>query len=145
MGPPLIFFQASRQTRQGYPLSLLLFILIIESLSKIIMDAQMKGHIKGFQYSPNLSITHLLFVDDVILFGIGIVEEWGAHKDALNLFCSVTGMSVNKEKYSFLYQNVDKETRCQISVLLPYSMYPITSRFKYLGYRLKPLGYRSSD
>ena len=52
----------------------LLFILIIESLNRIIMDAQQKGLIKGFQYSPDLSITHLLFVDDVILIGVGTVD-----------------------------------------------------------------------
>ena len=144
-GTPSDFFLALRGIRQGCPLSPLFFILIIESLSRIIMDAQQKGHIKGFQYSPNLSLTHLLFVDNVFLFGIGTVDEWGAYKEALDLFCSATGMSVNKEKYSFLYRNVAEETRCQISVLLPYIMAPITSGFKYLGYRLKPLGYRSSD
>ena len=97
------------------------------------------------QYSPNLSITHLLFVDDVILFGIGTVTQWGDYKEALDLFFLAMGMSVSKEKYSFLYQNVDEDIRHQISVLLPYSMAPITLGFKYLGYRLKPLGYRSSD
>ena len=55
--------------------------MIIESLSRIILDAQQKGHIKGFQYSPNMSITHLLFVDDVMLFSIGTVSEWSAYED----------------------------------------------------------------
>ena len=144
-GTPSDFFPPSRGIHQGCPLSPLLFILIIESLSRIILDAQQRVHIKGFQYSPNLSITHLLFVDDVILFGIGTVSEWGAYKEALDLFCSATSMSVSKEKSSFLYQEVDEDTRCQIYVLLPYRMATITAGFKYLGYRLKPLGYRSSD
>ena len=142
---PSNFFLASRGIHQGCPLSPLLFILIIESLNRIILDAQQKGHIKGFQYSPNMSVTHLLFVDDVILFGIGSVSEWRAYKEALDLFCLATGMFVSKEKSSFMYQNVDEETRRQISMLLPYNMAPITAGFKYLGYRLKPLGYRSSD
>ena len=85
-GTPSDFFPASRGIRQGCPLSPLLFILIIESLSRIILDAQQKGHIKGFQYSPNMSVTHLLFVDDVILFGIGTVSEWGSYKEGLDLF-----------------------------------------------------------
>ena len=102
-GTPSEFFQATRGIRQGCPLSTLLFILIIESLNMIILDAQQKGLIKGFQYSHGLSITHLLFVDDILLFGIGTVSEWKAYKDALDLFCSATGMSVSKEKSSFIY------------------------------------------
>ena len=109
------------------------------------MDAQQRGHIKGFQYSPSLSLTHLLFVDDVILFRLGTVEEWGAYKESLKLFCSAMGMCVSMEKYSFLYQNVDEETICQISMLLPYSMVPISLGFKYLGYCLKYLGYHTFD
>ena len=109
------------------------------------MDAQQKGLIKGFQYSHDLSITHLLFVDDVLLFGIATVSEWKAFKDALDLFCSATGMVFNIEKSSFLYQDVDEGIQSQIAKLLPYIMAPIQTSFKYLGYHLKPLGYRSSD
>ena len=97
-GSPSEFFLASRGIRQGCPLSPLLFILIIESLSRIIMDAQQKGLIKGFQFSHDLSITHLLFVDDVILIGIGTIGEWSSYKDALDLFCSTSGMNVSLEK-----------------------------------------------
>ena len=62
------------------------------------MDAQQKGHIKGFQYSSNLTITHMLFVDDVILFGIGTISECRAYKEDLDLFCSAMGMTVSLEK-----------------------------------------------
>ena len=75
----------------------------MESLSRIIMDAQHKGLIMGFQYSPHLSLTHLFFVDDVILIGVGTIEEWSAYKGALDLFCRVSGMSVSPIKYYFLY------------------------------------------
>ena len=144
-GSPSYFFPAFKGLHQGCPLSPLLFILIMESLNCIILDAQHKGHIKGFQYSPHLSITHLLFVDDVILIGVGTVEEWSAYKDALDLFCSASGMTVSIEKSSFLYQNVDVDIRNKIAEFLPFRMEPLTVGFKYLGYHLKPLGYHTSD
>ena len=89
-----------------------------------------------------MDITHLLFVDDVILFGLGIVDEWIAYKEALDLFWSATGMSVSLEKSSFLFDDVDEEIRLHISALLPFKMDPIYTGFKYLGYHIKPLGYR---
>ena len=57
----------------------------------------------GFQYSPHLSSMHLFFVDDVILIGVGTIEEWSAYKGALDLFCWVSGMSISPLKSSFLY------------------------------------------
>ena len=144
-GTPTDFFPASRGIRQRCPLSPLLFILIIESLSRIILKAHLVGHITGYQYTPDLSITHLLFVDDVLLFGIGTVGEWKAYKEALDLFCSTTGMVVSIKKSSFLFQFVDLDIKNEIVDFLPYSMVHISEGFKYLGFRLKPLGYRSSD
>ena len=73
-GTPSNFFHASKGIKQGFPLSPLLFILIIEILSRIILNAHQKGLITGYQYAPNLAITHLLSVDDVLLFGIGTVS-----------------------------------------------------------------------
>ena len=66
--------------RQGCPLSPLLFILVIEGLSILIEDAKRNGKIKGIKILSQLFLTHLLFVDDVILFGLGTFEEWIAFK-----------------------------------------------------------------
>ena len=114
-GSPSDFFPISKGLRQGCPLSPLLFILIMEGLSRIIMDAQHYGLIMGYQYSPHLSLTHLFFVDDVILIGVGTIEEWSAYKGALDLFCKVSGMSVSPLKSSFLYQNVDSDFRGKLA------------------------------
>ena len=99
----------------------------------------------GFQYSPHLSLTHLFFVDDVILIGVGTIEEWSAYKGALDLFFRVSGMSISPLKYYFLHQNVDSDIRGKIVELFSFKMDPITVGFKYLGYRLKLLGYHTSD
>ena len=74
-GTPSKFFQVLRGIIQRCPLSPLLFILIIESLSLLISSALDRGDISGIKVAPSLYLTHLLCVDDAILFGMGTVEE----------------------------------------------------------------------
>ena len=55
------------------------------------------------------------------------------------------GMCISVDKSCFLYNNVDVDIHIDIAKALPYKMEPITAGFKYLGYFLKPLGYRVRD
>ena len=57
-------------------LSTLLFLLVIEGLSLLIGKVKTQGDLHGNKYNSSLSITHLLFVNDVVLFGVGTVKEW---------------------------------------------------------------------
>ena len=95
----------------------------------------------GFEVSSSLNLTHLLFVDDVLLFGVGTVEEWQHFKVLLHLFCSATGMQISEEKSSFLYNKIDDIARENVAVILPFKMDPLSVGFKYLGFYLKPIGY----
>ena len=138
-------FLASRGIRQGCPLSPLLFILVIEGLSLLIEDARNHGYVKGIKISKDLSLTHLLFVDDVILFGAGTYEEWMALKVLLDTFCAASGMLINTEKSCFLTNNVEDGMISRITRSLPFSSHPMTTGFNYLGYFIKPLGYLVKD
>ena len=84
-GTPSKFFGASRGIRQGCPLSPILFILVIEGLSLLIKDARENGLIRGIKISSALALTHLLFVDDVILLGTGTLHEWMAFEFILSI------------------------------------------------------------
>ena len=70
-GSPTGFFNASRGLRHGCSLSPLLFLLVIEGLSLLIGKAKTQGDLHGIKYNSSLAITHLLFVDDVVLFSVG--------------------------------------------------------------------------
>ena len=123
----------------------LLFLLIIEGLSHLIGKAKSSGNISGIKLSPSLAFSHLLFVEDAILFGMGILEKWKAYKEILDLFCVASEMRINLEKFTFLSNNISEDTSKAITDILPYKMDLIDKGFKYLGFRLKPFGYVAND
>jgi hypothetical protein len=62
------FFKSERGLRQGCPLSPLLFLLVAEGLSKSLEEATRVGTFQGISVSSGMKITHLLFVDDILIF-----------------------------------------------------------------------------
>ena len=68
-GEPKGLITPTRGIRQGDPLSPFLFLLCIEGLNALIVQAAIRGDIKGFalcRSGPRL--THLFFADDSLLF-----------------------------------------------------------------------------
>ena len=62
------FFLSERGLRQGFPIYSLLFLLVVEGMSRAILDAKRRGLYEGIKIATNLSTTQLLFVDDILLF-----------------------------------------------------------------------------
>lgn len=52
-----------------------LFLLVAEGLSKMITSSKREGSIKEIKKGKSLSLSHMLFVDDIILFGLGTQRE----------------------------------------------------------------------
>ena len=101
-GSPAGFFFSSRGLRQGDPLSPLLFLLIMEVLSRIMKKTEEGGFIQGFHVGPINStcirISHLLFADDTILFCDASREQILSIRLALTCFQAFTGLKVNVGK-----------------------------------------------
>lgn len=62
------FFKAERGLRQGCPLSPLIFLLVVEGLSRFVKEAVRRGDLTGLILAKGIYLTHLLFVDDILLF-----------------------------------------------------------------------------
>lgn len=75
IGEPTNLFKSSRGLKWGCPLSPLLFLVIVEGMSRLILKSKVERSLKGINLSLVMKITHLPFVDDAILFGNGTLEE----------------------------------------------------------------------
>ena len=77
--------------------------------------------------------------------GSGTLQHWSAFDVILETFCKALGMSISIEKSCFLYYNIASDCLNDLVRVLPYRVLPLQTGFNYLGYFLKPLGYRVSD
>ena len=75
-GSPASFPHGSRGIHQGWTLSPYLFLLIIEGMSLLINQAKKDKKIMGIKVAASIYISHIFFVDDVLLFGDGSLLEW---------------------------------------------------------------------
>ena len=136
-GSPTAFFKGSRGIRQGYPLSPYMFLLVIKGLGILLNNAKDEGLIKGIKVVGSISLSHTLFVDDVMIFGKGIYDEWLCIKGITDLFCTTSGMSFSPLKSCFRHWNVEDEVLSNISHLFHISSESLDIGIKYLGFYLK--------
>jgi hypothetical protein len=107
------FFTLSEGLRQCCAMSPFLFLLVVEGLSRAVKEHIWEGAIKAIKIGKTQTLSHLLFADDVILFGIGTMKEAEKDKEILDLSCRATGMEVNMHKPIIMFSGMtyDHERR----------------------------------
>lgn len=71
-------------------------VLVNEEYSCLLVSqAKRERKISGLWVTSQVTLTHLLFVDDMLLSGLGSKDEWLVFKNILNIFCSTTGMQIS--------------------------------------------------
>ena len=139
------FFHAERGLRQGFPLSPLLFLLVAEGLSRALHESKRQGRFSGISIGEQLAITHLLFVDDVLIFCSGDRRDTRALKEILDLFSKATGMDINFEKSTLTTHLLRPEEELELIENFPFNLTGLDVGLKYLGFSLKANCYLKKD
>lgn len=85
-------FAGKRGFKQGDPMFPLLFVLVMEYLSRTL---KRMSNLPDFHFHPmckKLKLTHLVFADDLMIFCKGDIQSVARVMEALNHFSKVTGL-----------------------------------------------------
>lgn len=86
------FFPFSRGLRQGDPLSPYLFVMAMESLRGMLRLATQNPSFQFYWRCKQNSITHLAFVDDLMVFCHANLASMELIRGALDSFASISGL-----------------------------------------------------
>jgi hypothetical protein len=109
---PLDSFKSSSSLQQGDPLSPYIFLFVVDGLSQLMQHEVHNGRLHKLHVCRQaLGITHLLFVDDTLVF-IGAMEEQTRElKDVLQRYDSALGnKSIRPSAQSCLGQTTCRKT-----------------------------------
>ncbi|XP_019223364.1 PREDICTED: uncharacterized protein LOC109205143 [Nicotiana attenuata] len=137
------YFAGKRGFRQGDPISPLLFVLVIECLSRTLRTI---SRLPDFRFHPmckGIKLTHLIFVDELMIFCKGNTSSVNRVMEALDHFNKVSGLIANMEKSSIFVAGVGDDIEDQLlrRTCFTAGTFPI----KYLGLPLSPRKWNKMD
>ena len=144
-GSPAGFFQSSRGLRQGDPLSPYLFVIGMEALSCLINRTVDGNYLFGIKVAngrgEDLSISHLLYADDTLIFCEDDIEQLKFLSWILMWFEAMSGLKINLTKSEIIpigpvnnLVELTSELGCNIGSLpTSYLGLPLGAKHKALG------------
>jgi hypothetical protein len=120
-------------------------LLVSEGLSRAIVTARDRGYFQGISISPNKRVTHLLFVDDVLIFYSGLRRDVEKLAIILDLFGKAMSMQINSRKSTLSTHNMEREEVEHYMDIFSFEQRELDEGLNYLGFHLKPNNYRKVD
>jgi hypothetical protein len=114
-------FILEKGLHQGCPLSPFLFLLVVEGLSREILNVVRKGEFHGIWITTIQRLTDLLFVGDILIFCSGHRQDAEVLSNILYLFQSTTGMQINIQKSTISFSELEKEEEDLYKRLSPFT------------------------
>lgn len=136
------FFKSTKGLRQGDPLSPYLFVLAIEVFSRLLHSRFEQGYISFHPKTSGISLSHLMFADDVMIFFDGTEASLHGINEALDDFASWSGLRMNREKTNLFHAGLSPLD----SVAIARHGFPVASLpIRYLGLPLMHRKLRISE
>ena len=104
-----------------------------------------RGDLTSLILAQGINLTHLLFVDDILLFCRGTRRDIDCLYRGINLFKIATGMMINLQKSSVSFFRLEDRDLRYMMGFFPIQEVEISKGIKYLGFFIKPNRYRKSD
>lgn len=109
------YFKSSRGVKQGNHLSLCLFIIRDEVLSRGLINLLLDKQIIAFSKPTHCSVTfYLIFADDIVIFTNGAKQSFQHLMNFLSLHEKELGQLINKDQSSYIVGDSTSNSKCQI-------------------------------
>ena len=118
--------------RQGCPLSPYLFIISAEVFSNLLVRVEDRQLIHGLNFSREISVTHLLFVDDSLIFIRASSSDCRELKNFFDCYTAASGQIFNYEKSSMLFSSSTSQREVE-EISSIFELIVVCKHEKYLG------------
>uniref|UniRef100_A0A803PTQ2 Reverse transcriptase domain-containing protein n=1 Tax=Cannabis sativa TaxID=3483 RepID=A0A803PTQ2_CANSA len=136
-------FNGAKGLRQGDPISPLLFVLIMEYLTRLLQAATQNTKFRYHPMCKNLKLVSLCFADDLIILSKGTRHSLHVVKTVLDEFSNTTGLAINSQKSHIYFGGVKDREKDDITADL--TIIEGTFPLKYLGVPLRPTKWKIED
>ncbi|KAL0747330.1 hypothetical protein Bca101_029332 [Brassica carinata] len=125
------YFNSKRGLRQGCSLLPYLYVICMQVLTKLLDKAALENRIGYHPYCKELSITHLCFADDVLVFSDGKKSSIEGVLTVFKEFPMMSGLSISLEKSTLFLAGVKEDAAVKILDQFPFEAGSLPVR--YLG------------
>jgi hypothetical protein len=106
------------------------FSLGIRSINSAIKLAKRISNLRGIKRGRSMYLSHMLFVDDVLLFSDSYNRDAILFKEILDLCSKASRIEINFQNSSITYNNISEDQERSLSIIFPYKTLSFSTGFK---------------